>query len=60
MLRLHLQPKLKIKLATHDWTRGKMVILLKYIRNTRWKENYRKQSSNLNSELSNYEEASYL
>lgn len=40
MLRPHLQPKLKIKLVTHDWTRGKMVVLLKHIKNTRWRENY--------------------
>ena len=35
MLKLHLQPKLEIKLATHNWIRGKMVILLKYVENTR-------------------------
>ena len=40
MLRLHLQPKLQNKLATHNWTRGKIVILLKYVENTRWRENY--------------------
>ena len=33
MLRLYLQPKLKIKLVIRNWTRGKMIILLKYIEN---------------------------
>ena len=39
MLRPHI-PKLKIKLVTHDWTRGKVIVLLKHIKNTRWRENY--------------------
>ena len=45
MLSFHLQPKLETKLPTHNWTKGKMIILLKYIENTRWRENYRKWSS---------------
>ena len=32
MLRPNLQPKLKIKLTTHFLTKGKMRILLKYIK----------------------------
>ena len=32
MLRLHLQPKLKTKLATHNWIMVKMIILLKYVK----------------------------
>ena len=37
-------PNLKTKLATYNWTRGKMIILSKYVENTRWRENYRKWS----------------
>ena len=47
MLRLHPQPKVEIKLANDDWTRGKM------IENIRWRENYKKWSSKLDSMLSN-------
>lgn len=35
MLRLHLQPKLEIKLVTHNRIIDKMIILLKYVENIR-------------------------
>ena len=42
MLRLYLQPNLETKSINHFLTRDKVKFLLKYVQNTRWRQNYRK------------------
>ena len=47
MMRFHLQLKLEIILATHYLTKGTMIILLKYVENTKQRKKITKNGAQI-------------